>query len=182
MLIENRFKTRVYDWYGTSETSVLLFQTIKTYPKYITPNYHCEYKIIEEGDNKIIYGKANWDTLSNLGYYKTNDIAEVDEHGNIIAIKGRTSDIITVADNSVPITNFLTAFYNIPGIVKFQILNSEYGVEFRFVLTDDNQKGTIDKINKEISKRLVQISYSVTFTKPLIKSSGGKTPFFIKTF
>ena len=182
LLIEKEFSTQIYDWYGTSEPAVLLFQTKKSYPKYITPNFHCKFKLIEEENHKIIYGKANWDSLSNLGYYKTNDIAEVDKDGNIIKISGRKSDIITVGKNSVPITNFLTAFYNINGILKFQILNSESNVDFRFLLKNNKCKETITKINEAISNRLTEISYSTTFTEPLKKSSGGKTPFFIKTF
>lgn len=181
-LIEKEFNARIYDWYGTSEPSVLLFQTKKSYPKYITPNFHCKIKLIQEDNRKIIYGKANWDRLSNLGYYKTNDVAEVDKGGDIIKISGRKSDIITVGKISVPITNFLTAFYNISGILKFQIINNKCDVDFRFVLKINDCNETTAKINNAISSRLSEVDYTITLNKPLKKSSGGKTPFFVKTF
>lgn len=178
-IIEKKLMSRIYDWYGTSEPSVLLFQTKKSYPTYKTPNYHCDVKILKENKNKIIYGRANWDFLSGLGFFKTDDVVETDNNGNIIAIQGRKSDIITVENSSVPLTNFLTAFYSIPDILKFQIINYPDEVEFRFILNQTNDV-LLKKIEAAINNRLPNIKYSINTTKKFKRSTGGKTPFFIK--
>ena len=75
---------------------------------------HCSYKIIKDDkNNSILYGRSNWDTLSNLGYFKTDDVVVLDHLNNIISIKGRKSDIIEYKNKFIPLTNFLTPFYSI---------------------------------------------------------------------
>ena len=180
-LIETKFDSKLYDWYGTSEPAVLLFQTKNSFPFYKTPMNHCSYKIIKDDkNNSILYGRSNWDTLSNLGYFKTDDVVVLDHLNNIISIKGRKSDIIEYKNKFIPLTNFLTLFYSIKKIKKFQILNNIYGLEFIIILEDKCNNKLSIKINNEIKKRVLEIPFKINYNKKLIQSSNGKTPYFIK--
>lgn len=174
--IEQTFSCKVFDWYGTSEPAVLLFQDETSYPFYKPPLFHCKLKLnVDKFGMARIFGAAMWDRLSNLGFYDTGDIAVLKDN-QVIEIKGRSSDVVILDSMNVPVTNFLTVFYACPGVLRFQIINFNDVVVF-IVRSDDR----FEKVSlmEELDKRLGKNNYFVNETLEFIQSEFGKTPHFI---
>ena len=174
--IEATFKCKVFDWYGTSEPAVLLFQDKNSYPAYREPLFHCKTRMdTENSEEAKIYGTSIWDTLSNLGYYDTGDTAILEDK-KVIAIKGRSSDVVRLNDLNIPVTNFLTVFYGCPGVIRFQIVNFKDIVLF-IVQSDSNFDE--DWLFRELDKRLCKDNFTINQNLDFIQSKLGKTPHFI---
>ena len=174
--IETTFLCKVFDWYGTSEPAVILFQDKNSYPSYRAPLFHCKIKIESENSEEAkIYGASMWDALSNLGYYDTGDIAVLKDK-KVIAIKGRSSDVVILSNLNIPVTNFLTVFYGCPGVSRFQIINFKDTVLF-IVQSDSNFDE--DWLFKELDKRLGKDNFIINQNLDFIQSQLGKTPHFI---
>ena len=175
------FGVNIYDWYGTSEPSVILFQTKKSYPNYVKPLFHCDIRLENVSNDikekRLIYGKAIWYNLSDFGYYNTGDIALLN-NGKVISILGRKSDFIELNYKTIPVTNLLTVLYSVPDIVKFQIVN-RVNIEVKFLLYV-GKSFNLKLLTNELDKRIGVGNYEIVFTSKFISSQLGKTPFFIK--
>ena len=174
--IEDAFSCKVFDWYGTSEPAVLLFQDRKSYPSYRVPLFHCKLDLSGNvsGEARIL-GASMWDTLSNIGFYDTGDIAVLKD-GDVVAIKGRSSDVVILNGLNVPVTNFLTVFYECPGVSRFQIINFKDVVLFIVRSKDDfDEQWLIGELNLRLGKN----NYRVDHISNFLQSEFGKTPHFI---
>lgn len=174
-VIKSVFRCNTYDWYGTSEPSVILFQTKKSFPLYRSPLFHCE---VYFDDNNVIHGKAIWYSLADMGYYVTNDVALLNSERDVVGISGRKSDFIELKDRTIPITNLLTVLYTIPRIMKFQIVNYNKNRVDIIVQVDEFFESHL--LSNEFDKRLGSGNYNILTNHKFISSSMGKTPFFIK--
>lgn len=175
-VIENKFACKVYDWYGTSEPSVLMFQDKESYPFYKTPLFHCKVKFIKHSINEHkILGCSIWDTLSNIGYYDTDDIVILKDN-KVLEIKGRNSDFLILDNLNIPVTNFLTVFYSCTGISRFQIVNFSDVLLF---IIQPSEGFVLEELDFQLKKRLVNCSYLINDDFNFIQSGFGKTPHFI---
>lgn len=182
-IVKKVFNVEIYDWYGTSEPSVIMFQTKKTFPVYKPPLFHCKVKyedISNQSKNeKIILGKALWYNLSDFGFYRTNDVALINDTGDVLSIEGRKSDFIEISENKIPVTNLLTVLYSVPGVIRFQIVNN-INKELLFLLSVEDIF-VESELKIELDKRLGANNYNILITDSFRQSSMGKTPFFIKS-
>jgi phenylacetate-CoA ligase len=191
-IIEDNFKTRVYNHYGLADICVMMGDCEKHEGLHNYEDYgHLE--LLEQdgyADNiRKIIGTHLHNTAMPLIRYETGDLGEINEiecscRRNFPTLKnilGRNDSVIRTTEGfEIPTVNFYTMFEYFLEIKKWQIIQENITDITVNVLTDNISDELENKIFQGMGKRLPDsIKIKVNWNSDLEKKGEGKIPVFI---
>ncbi len=187
-IIENAFKSKIYNLYGMAECIVMMGDCEKHEGLHNDDEYgYLELLDTEDPKIKRIIGTNLNNDAMPLLRYNTQDYAEVSEkqctcgRSSLVIhnIKGRSSEVMRLKDRDVPLVNFFTMLEYYTTLRQWQIVQtSSDTVELRlqgYLSTEE-----LSKIEKDFKTRLPEYVKSAVYTdKAPIQKYEGKVPPFI---
>lgn len=204
MAFEKRFKVKIYEGYGLTETSPAAASTFSlTYRKYKpgsigVPVWGVEIRIVDEKDNDVLRGEpgeivirghnvmkgyynnpsATKEAFKN-GWFHTGDIGRFDEDGYIYIID-RVKDMIIRGGFNVysrEVEEILLTHPDVALATVIGVAHKKYGEEIKaFIVKKEGAKATEDEIRAWAKENMAAYKYprEIEFRDALPMSATGK--------
>lgn len=170
--IDEVFKVKVYESYGTSEGFMIASQKDLDYLYYMNPHIYLE--IVDDNGKEVPDGEIGHVVLTNLNAYsmpliryKIGDIAiklpisEYPDHKlmNYPLLKkviGRDTDLVKTRSGKILIVHSFTKIFEfIPSVVQFSVIQNDYdGILIKIIPAKDFKDEVYDNIRNSILNNL----------------------------
>lgn len=129
------------------------------------------------GDHKIaeIVATSIMNRTMPLIRYGTEDYAEIDENGEVVAILGRTSDFVVTKHKRLIPCIFINRDISFAHVVTFQYFQEREGeLIFRVMVNDGFGKADIDNLMEDLQNSFIDVDSKVEVVGEMDKTRIGK--------